>query len=273
MPELPEVETVRLALTDTLLKSKITKISILTKKLRFELPKEFSEKVKEVQITEILRRGKYLIINLKNKQSLLIHLGMTGLFKITRDYAFEKHDHIIFFLKDKVVTFNDIRRFGFFKIYKTQDLYQSSHLKGLGEEPLEKDFNLEYILKKTYKKKQNIKSFLMNQNNIAGLGNIYCSEALFDAFISPLRMVNEIHKNEMQGLVKSVKKILRKAIKLGGTSLKNYKSPDGSVGYFINNLKVYGRNEKYCLRCKQKTKILKIVQQNRSTFYCQKCQK
>ena len=122
-------------------------------------------------------------------------------------------------------------------------------------------------------KTQNIKHFLMDQKNIAGLGNIYCSEILFDSKISPLRLVNDMKKSEIKKIVKSIKKILTKAIELGGTSLSDYKTPSGKLGYFKNELKVYGMENKNCFFCKKRSKIKKLVQQGRSTFFCMKCQK
>ena len=273
MPELPEVETVRIALNEHLLKCKISKARINVKTLRFPVPNRLEKILNGKVFEEINRRGKYLLINFKQDLTLLVHLGMTGVFKIKHSYNPEKHDHIVIELKDKFLVYNDVRRFGFFKIYKKNLVMKSPYIKKLGLEPLEVGFDELTLIKKMMNKTQNIKHFLMDQKNIAGLGNIYCSEILFDSKISPLRLVNNIKNNEIKKLVKSTKKILIKAIKLGGTSLKDYKSPSGKLGYFKNELKVYGMENKDCFFCKKRSKIKKVVQQGRSTFFCKSCQK
>ena len=273
MPELPEVETVRIALNEHLSKCKISKATINIKKLRFPIPENLEKTLKGKVFDKIDRRGKYLIINFKENLSLLVHLGMTGIFRVKTSYIPEKHDHIILELKDKFLVYNDVRRFGFFKIYKKNLVMESTHIEKLGPEPLEKDFNEEILNQLMINKTQNIKHFLMDQKNIAGLGNIYCSEILFDSKILPSRMVNDLKQNEKIKLVKSIKKILKIAIKLGGTSLKDYKTPSGKLGYFKNKLKIYGMENKDCFFCKKKSKIKKLIQQSRSTFFCMNCQK
>ena len=273
MPELPEVETVRIALNEHLLKCKISKVRINVKNLRFPVPNNLEKSLEGKVFEKINRRGKYLLINFKQDLSLLVHLGMTGVFKINNSYNPEKHDHIVIELKEKFLIYNDVRRFGFFKVYKKNLVMQSPHLKKLGPEPLDIGFNELILKKKMMNKTQNIKHFLMDQKNIAGLGNIYCSEILFDSKISPLRLVNDMKKSEIKKIVKSIKKILTKAIELGGTSLSDYKTPSGKLGYFKNELKVYGMENKNCFFCKKRSKIKKLVQQGRSTFFCMKCQK
>jgi len=273
MPELPEVETVRIALNEHLLKCKISKARINVKNLRFPVPKNLEKTLKGKVFERVSRRGKYLIINFKGNFSLLVHLGMTGVFKIRNSYIPEKHDHIIMELKEKFLVYNDVRRFGFFKVYKKNLVMESSHIKKLGPEPLGLDFNEVTLTRKIKNKTQNIKNFLMDQRNIAGLGNIYCSEILFDSKILPLRLVNDLKNNELKKLVKSTKKILKKAIKLGGTSLRDYKTPSGKLGYFKNQLKIYDMENKDCFFCKKRSKIKKLIQQSRSTFFCANCQK
>ena len=272
MPELPEVETVRLALSDHFLKCKICKIVINTKKLRFFIPLNFSKNFTGKKINLISRHGKYIIINFSSQNSLLVHLGMTGIFRISNSYKKKKHDHIIFYFEKKVLVYNDVRKFGFFKTYKLGEVNSSKHIVKLGIDPLDKNFNINYFRKFFKDKKINIKSFLMNQENISGLGNIYCSEILFDCNISPLRCISFLKELEKKKLIFSIKRILSKAIKKGGTSLKDFFSPDGDIGYFKNELKVYGREKKDCLNCGKNSKVKKVKQQGRSTFFCSKCQ-
>ena len=152
-------------------------------------------------------------------------------------------------------------------------MVNSKHLENLGVDPFNKDFNLKYLMNNLKTKKVNIKSFLMNQKNICGLGNIYCSEILFDCKISPNRNVMNLYNDEIKNLFNSIKIILKKAIKKGGTSLNDYVKPNGKIGYFKNDLKVYGREKKRCVKCNKQQLIKKIVQNGRSTFYCSSCQK
>ena len=272
MPELPEVETIRIALSDKLLKCKILKVFLKSKKLRFLIPYNI-KKIEKCYIKRINRKGKYLIFEINSGSKILMHLGMTGFFKIQKRYVLEKHDHLIFKFKDFFLTYNDVRRFGFIKYYSDNEYLKSEHIIKLGKDPLLSNFNAGYIVEKIRKKNQNIKNFLMNQANIAGLGNIYCSEILFDSNISPLRNAKKIKLEEITKLVISTKKILTKAIKLGGTSLKDFKNPDGKLGYFKNRLKVYDRENKSCYKCKDQGNIKKIYIGGRSTFFCNNCQK
>ena len=272
MPELPEVETIRIALSNKLLKCKILKVSFKSKKLRFLIPCDI-KKIEKNYVKKINRRGKYLIFEISSGSKILMHLGMTGFFKIQKKYILEKHDHLIFRFEDFFLIYNDVRKFGFIKYYSEHDYPKSKHLIKLGVDPLLKKFDERYIIEKIKKKNQSIKNFLMNQENIAGLGNIYCSEILFDSNISPLRNTNKIIKSEIKKLVSSTKKILNKAIELGGTSLKDFKTPDGKLGYFKNRLKVYDRENKTCYKCKYKGKIQKVYISGRSTFFCNSCQK
>lgn len=273
MPELPEVETVRLALSNVLLKDKILKISIKTKKLRFYISNNLIKNLQNQTLTLIERRGKYLVFNFDNGFSMLVHLGMTGVFRVSSKNEIVKHDHLIFFFKDLYLIFNDVRKFGFIKLYKTRFVHSSKHLILLGPEPFDKKFNFQYVQSYLKKSKTNIKNVLMNQFFVAGLGNIYCSEVLYDCKLSPLRKVNNINSTEIKNIILSIKKVLKKAIRMGGTSIRNYINPDGKLGYFKNELMVYGRENKNCFKCKKKSIINKITQQGRSTFYCKLCQK
>ena len=195
---------------------------------------------------------------------------MTGFFRIERTYEFRKHDHLIFNFTKKNLVFNDIRKFGFVKIFNDKEIFKCSHLKHLGPEPLSSKFCYKYF-KKNLNRKTNIKNLLMNQSFVAGLGNIYCSEILFRSNVKPTRPIRLIKDYEIYKIVKSVKEILLNSIKLGGTTIKNFVVSDEKIGYFKNNLMVYGRNEMNCFKCKNK--IAKITQSGRSTFFCSQCQK
>ena len=274
MPELPEVEVVRSFLESRLVGKKILKINVISKKLRYEVPSNLNSKFSNAIITKILRRGKYLILLFNDLSScLLVHLGMTGYFRTTTKLNPKKHDHIIFFLKKQFLIFNDIRKFGFFKIYKKKDLMISSHLKSMGVEPLTQDLNEKYF-KLRSQRNIDVKSLLMDQSFISGLGNIYCSEILFEAKINPLRNSSTLNQKEIKEIIRSIKKILKKAISYGGTTIKNFIVSEEKIGYFKNELKVYSRENKICLRCSNEEYVIKKTKQKgRSTFFCKKCQK
>ncbi len=273
MPELPEVEVVRCFLESRIVGKKILKVSTVNKKLRYRVPSNLNLSLRNLIITKILRRGKYLILLFKDsKFNLLIHLGMTGYFRLSDELVEKKHDHVIFFLEKKILIFNDIRKFGFIKIYYDDEIFYSSHLKNIGVEPLTKNFNLNYFY--SFRERTiDLKGLLMNQSFIAGLGNIYCSEILYDAKISPLRKINSLSNTEIKNIIKSTKKILKRAISFGGTTIKNFIVSEEKIGYFKNKLKVYSRDKKNCLRCLKGIVIKKIKQSGRSTFFCEKCQK
>ena len=273
MPELPEVEVVRCFLESHVVGKKILKVSTVNEKLRYKIPSNLNLSLQNMIIAKILRRGKYLILLFNDsKFSLLIHLGMTGYFRLIDQFKEKKHDHLIFFLDTKVLIFNDIRKFGFIKIYYEREVFDSSHLINMGVEPLSKSFNLKYF--NSFRKRTvDLKGLLMNQSFIAGLGNIYCSEILYDARVSPLRKTNSLNTTEIVNIIKSTKKILKKSISFGGTTIKNFIVSEEKIGYFKNKLKVYSRDKKNCLRCFKGIIIKKIKQSGRSTFFCEKCQR
>ena len=273
MPELPEVETVRIALKKEILNEKILSVQILNKNLRYPIECNFSNKVVNQRIKKITRRGKYLILFLTKNITILLHLGMTGYFRFSSNVKLIKHDHVIFSFKEKKMIYNDVRKFGFIKVYKSENINHSKHLAKLGLEPLDKELNKNYLSKSIKSSKQSIKAYLMNFKNIVGIGNIYSSEILFDSAIHPFRLSSALSNQEIERLIISIKKILRKAIKLGGTSIKNYKDPMGKIGYFKNQLKVYARDNKPCVKCRKNVTIKKIIIQGRSTFFCEICQK
>ena len=273
MPELPEVEVVKCFLESRIVRKKILKVLTINEKLRYKVPSNLNLSLRNLIIAKILRRGKYLILLFKDsKFNLLIHLGMTGYFRISDEIVEKKHDHLIFFLEKKILVYNDIRKFGFVKVYCDNEIFYSSHLINMGVEPLSKNFNLNYF--NTFRKRAvDLKSLLMNQSFVAGLGNIYCSEILYDARVSPLRKIESLNDTEIRNIIKSTKKILKKAISFGGTTIKNFIVSEEKIGYFKNKLKVYSREKKKCLRCLKGIVIKKIKQSGRSTFFCEKCQK
>ena len=273
MPELPEVETVKIALLEEILNEKIFSVSVINKNLRYPVEKYFSKKIINLKIIDIQRRGKYLIFNLENNISFLSHLGMTGYFRFTKKKNIIKHDHLIFHFENKKMIYNDVRKFGFFKVYDTRQILKSRHLVNLGLEPLAKDLDAVLIFKSIKNSRQFIKDYLMNFKNLVGIGNIYSSEILFDSCIHPTKLSHNLNNSEIKRLIQSTKRILKNAIRLGGTSIKNYKDPNGKIGYFKNHLKVYGRDQKPCLKCKRDAIVKKIMLHGRSTFFCEKCQK
>ena len=252
---------------------RISKVNIINKKLRYQIPPRLNLKLSNLIISEILRRGKYLILLFKDSDiSLLIHLGMTGYFRLNSFFKLKKHDHLVFQLTKEYLIFNDIRKFGFIKIYSVKKVFNCSHLKKIGIEPLSEEFNFKYF-SDNCQRDIDLKSLLMDQSFLAGLGNIYCSEILYDAKLDPRKMSRSLLDSEIRNLIKSTKRILKKSILHGGTTIKNFIVSNEKIGYFKNELKVYGRDDKICYRCSENAIIEKIKQKGRSTFFCKKCQK
>ncbi len=270
MPELPEVETIRLGLQD-LVGKKINEIFLSAKKLRIASTLDL-QGLKQDLILSIERRARYLIINLASQKSLVIHLGMSGKITVAKKFLNLKHDHFVCKFNDgSFLIFNDPRRFGFVDLVSTSELKTHRFLKKLGVEPLDKSFSYKHLSEKLKSKKMNIKTAMMDNEIVVGVGNIYINESLFDSGISPLRNACTLNKNEIEKLIKSIKTILAKAIKLGGSSINDYVKSSGEMGNFQNSFRVYGRAKEKCLHCKNLIK--KIVQNGRSTFYCDICQK
>mgnify|MGYP001245458233 CR=1 FL=1 len=269
MPELPEVETTVKGLK-VIRKQKINNIHIHTKKLRFKIPTNIKKLLMGSKISDIKRIAKYIILDLDNNYSVVIHLGMSGRLKLNNlNYNKLKHDHLIIMLNNKkILIFNDPRKFGFIDIVQTKYLNQKKYILNLGCDALSKKLNYQYLYNKIYKSDVQIKQILLNQKIIAGIGNIYASEILFDAKISPLTPGKKLKISNIMRLISSIRKILRKAIRYGGSSIRDYQNIDGTLGNFQNNFKVYGKEGEYITN----EKIVKIIQHGRSTFYCQKLQ-
>ncbi|MBM5782425.1 MAG: bifunctional DNA-formamidopyrimidine glycosylase/DNA-(apurinic or apyrimidinic site) lyase [Pelagibacterales bacterium] len=270
MPELPEVETIRLGLQN-LVNKKVSHIFRSDKKMRIESTENL-DKIANSTITEISRRARYLIVNFSNDYSLIIHLGMSGRITVNKKFQQLKHDHFACELNDNLwLIFNDPRRFGFVDLVLNKNISKHKMLSKLGFEPLSEEFNAAYLTQVLKNKKMNIKTTMMDNEIVVGVGNIYINESLFDSKISPMRQANSLTKTEIKNLVSSIKKTIAKAIELGGSSINDYVNSEGNLGNFQNSFKVYGQESEKCLLCKNL--IRKIRQNGRSSFYCEKCQK
>ena len=288
MPELPEVEVVKRSLENKLKNLRIERVFINNNKLRYKINNRQFYSIKGQKIISVKRRSKYLLINLNQGFTILAHLGMTGKFFITeRDnkkqktsfyYSIKnnefKHDHLTLYLnKGFKLTYNDVRKFGFLKLLKSNKISMSKHLQFLGPEPLTKDFNLNYVLKYIANKKITIKDLLMNQKFVSGLGNIYCNEILFLCKLNPLTIVEKIKKKELKNIVKFTKKVLKTSIIQGGSSIKNFANTEGKNGNFQQKFNVYNREKRECNRKNCSGVIQKVYTSNRSSFFCTRCQK
>jgi formamidopyrimidine-DNA glycosylase len=289
MPELPEVETVRLGLAPVLEGFCLTGVEIRRPDLRLPFPKNFVARTKGRTVTSLRRRAKYLLADLDSGETLVIHLGMSGRMSVYAkgaqrklgNYVYDtaplgagtgKHDHVVFETDAPArIVFNDHRRFGLMALVSTQHLEQDKLFKSIGVEPLSEKFNTAHLAKVLDGKKTPIKSALLDQRLIAGLGNIYVCEALFRAKISPKRRAGSLKKERLAPLVTAIKKVLKDAIAAGGSTLRDHAQATGDPGNFQHHFLAYGREGKPCkLGCKGTVK--RIVQAGRSTFYCPKCQ-
>ena len=288
MPELPEVETVRRGLAPVMEGERFAKVEVRRGDLRWPLPKGFAQKLNGKTVQGLGRRAKYLLADLSSGDVLLMHLGMSGSFRVGKDsapgtYYHERskstaHDHVVFHMSNgATVTFNDPRRFGSMKLVSRARLEDEPLLRSLGPEPLGNEFDAAMLAKACAGKKTSLKAALSDQRVVAGLGNIYVCEALFRAELSPKRIASTIadrngKPNERaEKLVDAIKAVLRDAIEAGGSSLRDHRRADGSLGDFQHNFQVYDREGQPCPSCKGKIK--RIVQGGRSTFYCPSCQK
>ena len=287
MPELPEVEIVKQSLSKKIERKKIKKIIITNRNLRFKIPLKFEELLKNKIIKKVTRFSKYLILNFSDGSFCLIHLGMSGTIHLIKknnlnkftNVSFynspnlpKKHNHVEIQFQDLKVIYNDPRRFGFFKFInnKQELINRFSHL---GPEPFFKNFNLKYLLKYFFNKKKDIKSFLIDQKFVSGIGNIYASEILFYSKINPKTYAANLSKNDCKNIILCSRKILNRAIKRGGSSIRDFKNTSGKNGNFQKEFKVYQREGLNCLINKCLGKIEKIFISNRSTFFCNICQK
>jgi formamidopyrimidine-DNA glycosylase len=287
MPELPEVEIVKQSLSKKIQQKKIKKVIIRNRNLRFKIPLKFEKLLQKKIIKKVTRFSKYLILNFSDNSFCLIHLGMSGtihLIKKNNSNRFtnvsfydspslpKKHNHVEIKFQGFKIVYNDPRRFGFFKfLYDKQELIDRfSHL---GPEPFFKNFNYKYLLEYFFDKKKDIKSFLIDQKFVSGIGNIYASEILFLCKINPKTKAMELSKEDCRKIIFFSRSVLTKAIKKGGSSIRDFKNAFGKTGNFQKEFKVYQRENLNCLRSKCTGKIKKIFISNRSTFFCYICQK
>jgi formamidopyrimidine-DNA glycosylase len=295
MPELPEVETVRRGLAPAMEGARLLKVEVRDRRLRWPLAKDFEKRLTGKTVEGLGRRAKYLLADLSSGDVLMMHLGMSGSFRVSQNsneaggggqiakYHHEKsksaaHDHVVFHMSNgATVTFNDPRRFGSMKLVPRAKLDREPLLRALGPEPLGNEFDGAMLARACTAKKTSLKAALSDQKIVAGLGNIYVCEALFRARLSPKRRASTIadrngKPNERAvALVDAIKAVLHDAIKAGGSSLRDHRRADGSLGDFQHSFRVYDREGAPCPNCKGKIK--RIVQTGRSTFYCPSCQK
>ena len=287
MPELPEVEIVRQSLLKNIKGKKINKVLVRNRNLRFKLKTSFEKKLKNKFISNIKRFSKYLIIELENKSFCIVHLGMSGTIHIIKNKknnihtntSFynspnlpKNHNHVEFFFKCMKVIYNDPRRFGYFQFLDDFNSLKKK-FQNFGPEPFDKKFNLKYLINYFKKKDKNIKNFLLDQNFVSGIGNIYASEILYLSKINPSLSAKYLKKNQCKNIVINSRKILQNAIRKGGSTIRDFKNTKGDQGNFQKEFKVYGKDKQKCKRFSCSGTISKITQSNRSTFFCEICQK
>ena len=286
MPELPEVEIVKKSLKKNVKDKKILDVVITNRNLRFKVEKDFEKILKNRKIQNVNRYAKNIILKLNGNIYVIIHLGMTGTFHLIRNNVLKntnlsfyqskdlpvKHNHIILIFKKFRVIYNDPRRFGFFKLLKDKESFKL-YLNNIGYEPLDKNFNLKYLKKSILFRKKCIKSILLDQKIISGIGNIYANEILFHSGLNPRKKGIKLKDFELKYLYKYSKLVLKKAILKGGSSIRDFRNTEGAKGSFQDNFKVYNKDDHNCPNKKCNYKIKKINISNRSTFYCENCQK
>jgi formamidopyrimidine-DNA glycosylase len=287
MPELPEVETVRRGLEPALAGARLTRVEARRPDLRFPLPDGFVQRLSGARIEALERRAKYLLARLDRGDTLVVHLGMTGRFEVEGAAparqpgefyyaapADPKHAHVVFETEAGLtVTYFDPRRFGYMDLIETDRLAEHPWFAGLGPEPLGAAFDAAYLKAALAGRRQNIKATLLDQRIVAGLGNIYVSEALHRARISPERAAGEVSAGRLKGLVQAVREVLEEAIAAGGSTLRDYAGADGALGYFQHRFRVYAHEGEACARKACPGVVQRIVQSGRSTFFCSTCQR
>tara|TARA_Y100000590_G_C15668068_1_gene995232 strand:- start:623 stop:1486 length:864 start_codon:yes stop_codon:yes gene_type:complete len=286
MPELPEVEVLKRSLQKKVRLCRIIRVRIYNRNLRYKIPFSIIKKLKNRVIKNISRISKYLLFHINSSEKLLIHLGMSGTIhlieknnKKNTNASFyhlanlpSKHNHVeILFSNNIKMVYNDPRRFGYIKILKSNYLKQKPIIY-LGPDPFSYKFNFTYFKNYIYKKKINIKNLIMNQNFVSGIGNIYANEILYYCRLRPTKKVNNLSQKNILDIIMHTKKVLDKAIKFGGSSIRDFKRTDGLSGSFQQNFKVYGKNNTLCTRYGCDGYIKKILMSGRSAFYCPKCQ-
>jgi formamidopyrimidine-DNA glycosylase len=283
MPELPEVETVRRGLAPAMEGARIERAQINRPDLRWPFPPDMGARLSNAKVERLRRRSKYILADLDAGETLLIHLGMSGRMLVSgdplgvfvRDHpAAEKHDHVVLDMDNGArITFNDPRRFGAMDLMSTETAELHPLLAKLGPEPLGNLFSEDYLIGALRNRNTPIKSALLDQRIVAGLGNIYVCETLFRAGISPKRKAGKISEARIATLVPIVREVLSEAIDAGGSSLRDFRQADGELGYFQHSFEVYGREGEACRTVGCDAPISRIVQGGRSTFFCRQCQR
>jgi len=291
MPELPEVETVRRGLEPVMVGRRLSRVLQRRPDLRWPLPERFAERLTGRRVGQLRRRSKYLLIDMDGDETLIVHLGMSGRLLIGgaalgefhhnaggdsavgADFGEGKHDHVVFDIEGGPrVVFNDARRFGAMDLWPTAALGAHKLLACLGPEPLGNEFNDSYLAGRLEGRRTPIKAALLDQRIVAGLGNIYVSEALHRAGISPKRLAGSISAARITALTTAIRETLMDAIAAGGSSLRDYRQADGELGYFQHSFRVYDRENAPCATENCRGTIRRITQAGRSSFYCPKCQ-
>ena len=287
MPELPEVEIIRQSLNKKIKRKRVKKVIIRNRNLRYLIPKNFKKYIINKKIIKVDRFSKYLILHFLEGYFCLVHLGMSGTIHILdklKPYKFtnasfyhspmlpKKHNHVEFEFEDFKIIYNDPRRFGFFQLIKNKNILKN-RFKHLGPEPFDKNFNLNYLLSFFKGKNKDIKSFLLDQKFVSGIGNIYANEILFLSKINPFKQAKLLNKNDCKNIILNSKKILSMAIRKGGSSIRNFQDISGRTGSYQKGFKVYQQEGKQCKHFKCLNLIKKKNVSNRSTFFCDSCQK
>ena len=287
MPELPEVETVRRGLTPALAGARLARVEARRPDLRFPLPEGFVQRLTGARIERLERRAKYLLAPLDRGDTLVMHLGMTGRFEVETakkavrpgDFVHAnlpdpKHAHVVFETEAGArVTYYDPRRFGFMDLIATDQLAEHPWFKGMGPEPLGPGLTEPYLAGAFAGRKQGPKTLLLDQRIVAGLGNIYVCEALHRAGISPTKPAGKLPKRKIGPLIAAIREVLAEAIEAGGSSICDYASADGALGYFQHRFRVYDREGKPCPTPGCRGVVERMVQSGRSTFHCPVCQR
>ncbi|SEL05926.1 bifunctional DNA-formamidopyrimidine glycosylase/DNA-(apurinic or apyrimidinic site) lyase [Pacificibacter marinus] len=282
MPELPEVETVRRGLEPSMTGAVITQADVNRPDLRWPFPELMAERISGARVLQLRRRSKYILADLDTGETLLIHLGMSGRMTVSGDPlgqfvhehpALIKHDHVVFHMENGArVAFNDPRRFGAMDLLDTGTAEAHPLLVKIGPEPLGNDFHEAYLVSALKTKNTPIKTALLDQSLIAGLGNIYVCEALFRAGIHPATKAKDLKPSAIVPLVPIIRDILLEAIEAGGSSLKDFRQAGGELGYFQHSFRVYGREGGACVTPECTSVVERITQSGRSTFFCPSCQ-
>lgn len=281
MPELPEVETVRRGLVPVMEGQVIVRAQVNRPDLRWPLPLRMAERLTGARVLRLRRRSKYILADLSNGETLLIHLGMSGRILVSGAQlgqfhhahpAPAKHDHVVLDMGNGArVTFNDARRFGAMDLMATGTEEAHPLLASLGPEPLGNAFSEAYLAQRLHGRMTPVKAALLDQTVVAGLGNIYVAEALHRARISPRRLAGNVGPARAARLVPVIRDVLTEAIDAGGSSLRDYRQADGELGYFQHAFRVYDREGQPCPVCA--TAIARIVQSGRSSYFCPRCQR